>query len=113
LLDVLQLINQRILWRAPWAGVPLNCALVDHDGEGETGMFFGFGHDQFGGVINAVVGTVPIDDDSIDSPADHVFDLALHLSGIVRVVAHIHVVGATEPQHQVSVDFGVCSRVEQ
>jgi len=72
-------------------------------------MLFSFSHDEFGSAINAVVRAVPIDDDAIDAAADHVIDLTVDLGGVIRVVAHVHVIGAAKPQHQVGVDFRVCS----
>jgi hypothetical protein len=62
-------------------------------------MLFCFGHDQLGGLINAVVRPVPVDYDAIDPATDHVCDLAMHLRRIGGVVPDVHVIRATEPQH--------------
>ena len=40
------------------------------------------------------------DDHAVNAAADHVFDLALHLPGIVRGVSHIHVIRLPEPEQQ-------------
>jgi len=39
----------------------------------------------------SVLGAVPVDDGSVDAAADHVFDLALGLSAVIRTIAYIHV----------------------
>ena len=113
LLDILQLTDQRLLRRAAGTGVPLDCALVDHDGESEAGMSFGLGHYEFCGLIDAVVRTVPIDDDAIDSAANHVRDLIVNLRRVRGAVADVHVVRFPEPQEQVSVDLGGCAGIKQ
>jgi hypothetical protein len=83
LLDILQLTDQSLLGRASGARVILNCALVDHNCESETGMCFGFGHDQFRRIIDRIVGAVPIEDYAIDATADHIHDLVMNLDRIV------------------------------
>jgi len=102
----LQLADQRLLRRAARAGIPLDCALVDHDGEGESGMILRFCHHKFGGVVFAVVRTVPVNDHAVDTAADHVGDLLMNLSGIRGVVANVHVVRSSKPHHHVCVDLG-------
>ena len=76
-------------------------------------MTFGFRHDQFGGLIDAVVLAIPIDDDAIDPAADHVGNLIMDLIGICRAVPDVHVVRSTEPQQEMSVNLGGRSRIEQ
>src|SRR5438270_6240402 len=76
-------------------------------------MFFGFVHDKSSGLVNSVVGAVPVNDDAIDAAADHVRDLALDLGRIVGVVSDVHVVGSSKPQHHVGEDFGRSAGVEQ
>jgi hypothetical protein len=70
----------------------LDGALIDHNRESETGMSLGFRHYELRRLVDAVVRTVPIDDDAIDAAADHIGDLAMDLGGIGGVVAHIHVI---------------------
>ena len=113
LLNVLQLADQRLLRRATRAGIPLDCALVDHDGEGEAGMTLRFCHHKFGGVVFAVVGTVPVNDHAVDAAADHVGDLLMNLPGVGGVVANVHVVRSSEPHHHVCIDLGGRARIQQ
>ena len=98
LLDVLQLADERLLRRTSRARVPLDRTLVDHDRERKARMRLSLGHHQLRRLIDAVVRAVPVDDHAIDSPADHVGDLAVNLGRIRRTVADIHVAGASEPQ---------------
>ena len=83
LLDVLQLLNQSLLRRTTGARIPLNRPLVDHDCEGESGMSLRLGHHQLGRMVNTVVGSIPINDDALNTAADHVGNLPMHLGGIV------------------------------
>lgn len=105
--------HQCLLRRATRAGIPLDCALVDHDRESEAGMGFRFRHDEFCGLVDVVVWTIPIDDDAVDSTADHVRDLIVNLLRVCRTVADIHVVRPSEPQEQMSIDLRVRARIEQ
>lgn len=89
-LNVLQLIDQYLLRRAAWAGIPCDGPLIDHNGKSETRMILGFSHDKLGCLIGGTVRTVPINDYAIDTAADHVCDLAFDLCGIRRAVADIH-----------------------
>src|SRR5262249_22547408 len=57
--------------------------------------------------------TVPIDDDAVDSPTDHVHYLALHLRRIVGGVADIHVVAKSKPGHEMRVDLCGRTCIEQ
>jgi hypothetical protein len=104
-LDVLQLADQGLLRRASGTGVPFDGTLIDHDCESEPWMVFGLGHDQFCGRINRIVGAVPVDDDTIDTAADHVSNLAFHLCRVGGTVADIHVVRSAKPQKHVRVNF--------
>ena len=113
LLQILQLANQRLLWRATGAGIPLDRTLVDHDREGETRVSLRFGHDELCGLVDIVVRTIPINDDAIDSAADHVRDLIVNLPRVGRAVADVHVVRTSEPHEQVSIDLCVRARIEQ
>lgn len=112
-LDILQLVDQSLLRRTTRTGIPLDRSLIDHDCERETGMSFGFSHDQLRCPVDAIVRTVPIDDHTVNTPADHVCDLAVDLLWIGRTVAYLHVVRTSEPQHQVRVDLRLCARIEQ
>lgn len=113
LLNVLQLADESLLRRTTRTGIPLDRPLIDHDREGEAGMRLSFCHHQLRGLINAVVGAVPIDDDAVNSPADHVGDLPMDLLRIRGVVADIHVVRASEPQQQVCVHLCASAGIEQ
>ena len=113
LLDILQLADQSLLRRTSGAGIPLDRALVDHNGEGEAGMSLGFRHHEFCGLIDAVVRAIPIDDHAIDSAADHIGNLPVNLRRIGGAVAHIHVVRPSEPKQQVSVDLRARAGIEQ
>lgn len=113
LLNVLQLADQRLLWRAARAGIPLDRPLVDHDGEREAGMTLRFCHYEFGGVVFAVVRTVPVNDHAVDAAADHIGDLLMNLSGVRGVVANAHVVRSSEPHHHVRINFGGRRWIEQ
>ncbi len=92
MLDVLKLTDQRLLRSAPFTGVPLDRALVDHDRKREARMLLRFGHHQLRGLIRRTVWTIPIDDHAIDTTADHIGYLPGDLPGIGRAVADIHVV---------------------
>jgi hypothetical protein len=76
-------------------------------------MGLGFGHDRQRSLINRVVGTVPVNDYAIDSPADHVVDLALDLPGVRGIVANIHMLGASEPKKQMGIHLGSSARIKQ
>ena len=76
-------------------------------------MFFGLSHDELRRLVDVVVGTVPINDDAINSPTDHVCDLPMHLRRVSRTVAHIHMVRASEPKHQVRINLGRGPGIEQ
>jgi len=103
LFDVLQLLDQRLLRRAPGAGIPLDGALVDHDGKCKAWMIFSLGHYELSSLIDRITGTIPINDHAGYAAADHVRHLALDLRRIGRTVADIHVVILSEPEHQVGV----------
>lgn len=109
----MQLIDQRLLGRAAGTGIPLDRALIDHDREREAGMALGLRHYKLCRLIDAVVRTVPVENDAVDAPADHVRDLLVHLSGIGGTVTNIRVVRPTEPQHEVSIDLAGRARIKQ
>ena len=69
-------------------------------------MTLRFCHHKFGGVVFAVVRTVPVNDHAVDAAADHVGDLLMNLPGIRGVVANVHVVRPTEPHHHMCIDLG-------
>lgn len=81
----------------------MNRALVHHDGETEACVLFRFGHHKLRRLIDAVIRSVPVDYNSIDSATDHVGNLAMDLRGIRGTVADVHVVRASEPQQQVRI----------
>lgn len=107
------MIDQGRLRRAPWTGIPLDGSLIDHDGEGKSRVCFSFGHHQLGGLVDAIVRTIPVDDHSVDAAADHVRDLTVNLAGIGGTVSDIHVVTAAKPQKQVSINLGAGAGVKQ
>lgn len=72
-----------------------------------------FCHHKFCGLIDAVVRAIPIDDDAIDSAADHVRDLIVDLACVGGTVAHIHVVRSSEPQKQVRINLCARARIQQ
>jgi hypothetical protein len=111
--DVLHLTNQGLLRRATGARIPLDSALIDHQGECKARVSLSFGHDRLRSLINRVVGTVPVNDYAIDSPADHVVDLALDLPGVGGVVANIHMLGASEPQKHMGINLGCGAGIKQ
>ena len=76
-------------------------------------MFFRFGHNQLRGLVNASVRTIPINDDTVDTAADHVCNLTVNLGGVGGTVADIHVVRLSEPQHEMSVDLSVGAGIQQ
>jgi len=76
-------------------------------------MFFRFGHDQLCGLINAGVWAIPVDDDTVDTAADHVCNLTVNLGGVGGTVADIHVVRLSEPQHEMSVDLSIGAGIQQ
>lgn len=66
--------------------------MIHHDRECEARMRFRLSHDEFCCLIRRAVFSIPVDNDAVDSAADHVFDLVVDLRGIRRLVAHIHMV---------------------
>lgn len=113
LLQVLHLLGERLLRRATGTGVPGNRAVIDHHGKGKAGVRLGFIHDHFRGLVDGITRAVPVQNDAVNSAADHVLNLFLDLDGIGGVVAHIHVVRLPEPQHHVSEDLGRSTGVKQ
>jgi len=112
LLHVLDLFNQRLLWRTASTGAQLYRALIDHDGESEARMLFGFRHDrQRSLVAEGISKSVPVDDHAINATADHVRNLTMDLRRVLRVVSHTHVPRIAKPGHQMRVDFGVRARI--
>ena len=84
--------------RTTRTGIPFDRTLVDHDREGKAWMSFRLRHNQFRGLINTVVGPVPVDNHAINSTADHICDLPVDLFGVGRAVADVYVIRASEPQ---------------
>jgi hypothetical protein len=113
LLKILQLVDQRLLGWAAGTRIPLDRALVDHDREGEARMALGLRHDKLCRLIDAVVWTVPVENDAVDATADHVRDLLVHLYGVSGTVPNGHVVRSSEPQDEVSVHFAGRARIKQ
>lgn len=113
LLDVLQLADESLLRSASLAGVPLDRTLVDHNGEGEAGMFFCFSHDQLCCLVNASVWAIPVDDHAVDTAPDHVRNLTVNLGCVRRAVADVHMVRLTEPQHEMSIDLCIRTGIKQ
>ncbi len=60
-------------------------------------MLFSFRHHELCGLVDAVVWAVPIDNDAVDSPADHIRDLIVDLRCVGRTVANAHVVRPAKP----------------
>jgi hypothetical protein len=87
LLDILQLADERLLRRTTRTGIPFDRTLVDHDRKGKAGMSFRLRHNQFRGLVDAVVGAVPVDNHAVNSAADHICDLPMDLFGVSRPVA--------------------------
>jgi len=103
--NVLEFADQCLLRRAPRTGVPLDRALIDHDGKGESGMAFCSSHDQLSCMVYGITGAVPIDDRAVDAPTYHVINLTLYLLLVRLAVTDVHVVGLAEPKHHMSVNF--------
>lgn len=76
-------------------------------------MFFGLRHNQLGGLIYGIVGTVPIKNHTIDTTAHHIVDLILDLGRARGTVADVHVVRLPKPQNHVGIDLGGRARIEQ
>jgi hypothetical protein len=83
LLYVLDLTNECLLRSASGTGIPIDGALIHHDGKGKSGMCFHFRHHQLGNIILKVTGAVPVHDHAINAAADHVLNLSAHLRGIL------------------------------
>lgn len=113
LLDISQLLDQRLLGRAAGAGIPLDRALIDHDREGKARMLFRLRHHQLRRLIDRVTRTVPVDDYAINASADHVRDLAVNLGRIGGTIADVDVPGAAPPEQQVRVNLGRRPGIEQ
>lgn len=109
----MQIVDQGLLWRATPAGIPLNCSLIDHDGESKAGMGFRLRHDLQGCPIHEIAWSIPVEDDPIDPAADHVIYLICDLGRIGGVVADIHMVRFPEPEHHMGVNFGRITGIEQ
>ena len=76
-------------------------------------MRFSLSHDQFRRLVDAVVWAIPIDDYAVDSPTNHVGDLPMDLRRVRGVVAHVHMVRASEPEQQVGIDLSGRAGIEQ
>src|SRR5215471_2816519 len=76
-------------------------------------MFFRLMHDHLRGLVLCIVGTVPVDDHSVDAAADHVSNLPLHLHCVIRRVSHVYVVPLSKPQQKLSKHFCGIAVVEQ
>lgn len=76
-------------------------------------MGFRLGHHELGGIVNAVIWTIPINDDAIDPTADHVCNLAMNLVRVIGAVANIHVIRLPKPKQQVRIDFCLFPGVKQ
>ena len=111
--DVLQLTDECLLRRAARTRVPLDCSLVDHDCKGEAWVVFGLCHDQLGSFVHRIVRAVPVENHAVDSAANHVVNLILHLLWVAGTVADIHVVRIAKPKHHVGINLGGRSRIEQ
>src|SRR5258708_35720674 len=83
----------------------MNRSGIDQDCESKSRMFFCFIHHRLGGLVDEIIGTVPVDNDAVNAAADHIGDLALHLGGIGGAVADVHVTAIAKPKHQMSEDF--------
>ena len=103
LLDVLHLCDQSLLRRAPRTRIPMDRTLIHHDREREAWMCLGFRHHELGRLVDTVVGSVPVNDYAVDSPADHVCNLPVNLRRVRRTVSDVHMVRSTEPEHEVRV----------
>ena len=91
MLDVLQFAHQGLLRRTTRARVPLDRSLIDHDRESKTWMVLRLGHNQLRRLVDGIVRTIPIDDHSIDAPADHIINLTLDLRHVRGTIADVHV----------------------
>ena len=110
---VLKLIDQRLLRAATQTRIPFDRALVHHDREREAGVILSLRHHEFCCIVDLVIRTIPIDDDSIDAAADHVGDLVSNLHGIARTVTIVHVVRFAEPKQKMRVDLSCRALIEQ
>ncbi len=113
LLDILQVADQSFLRSATSTRIPLDRSLIDHDCEGESRMLFGLCHHHFSGIVDESIRTVPIDDDSIDAPTDHVVNLPRDLRGVGGAVSHAHVIRLSEPKQQMGIDLGGSPGIKQ
>jgi len=111
--DILQIVDQCLLWRAAAAGIPLNRSLINHDRESETGMRFSLRHDLQSSLIQKIPRPIPVEDHAIDAAADHVINLSFDLVWIGGVIANVHVARFTEPENHVGVDLCGRAGVEQ
>lgn len=109
----MNLRNQCLLRIATAAWTERDRALVHHNCESETRMLFGFRHHQLRGLVRVILIAVPVDNDSINTAADHVRDLRVNLRRIVRAVTDIDVNRVSPPGHKVGDDLGIVSGIEQ
>ena len=105
ILDVLDLLDERLLWITSRARIPLQCPLIHHDDECKTGVALRLCHDQLCHGILKIPRAIPVHDHTVDSAADHVLDLAMDLCGIVGLVADVHRARSTKPKHEMGVDL--------
>lgn len=113
LLHILQFVDQGLLRGASAAGVFRNRPFVHGDRKSKSGMAFRGRHYELRCLIFGIVRSVPVDDHAINAAADHVVDLAVDLVRVGRTVAHVHMIRLSEPDHQVGVDLGTVSRIQQ
>src|SRR5207253_2307532 len=65
------------------------------------------------GVYRRRIWSIPVKDRPIQSAADHIVDLLLHLACVVRAVAHVYVVAAAKPSLQMRVELGTGTGIQQ
>jgi hypothetical protein len=80
-------------------GCGAQCSHIFHDRKLElTSMGFGLIFEEHRGIVDdCAVWAVPGRNGSLDTSADHVLHLAMHLPGVHRIVANVHVVLLAEP----------------
>lgn len=112
-LHVLQLAHQFLLRRTTRAIRARNRSRVDHDGKRKSGMSLRLRHHQLRRLIRTIVRPVPIDNHSINSAADQIINLILHLRRVCRTVTHIHVVRSPEPPHEMGINLRCSAGIKQ
>jgi len=77
-------------------------------------MLFDFRHYRQRSLIaERVPKSVPVDDHTVNTAADHVRNLTVDLRGILGVVTDTHMARIAKPGHQMRIHLGACASIQK